>query len=40
MRELYSEYFLESIEKELQFRTPQSDYSQMAREMALERKSR
>ncbi|HCC03995.1 MAG TPA: hypothetical protein DEP51_03965 [Clostridiales bacterium] len=38
MRELYSEYFLESIEKELQFRTPQSDYSQMAREMALEGK--
>ena len=40
MRELYSEYFLENIEKEIQFRTPQSDYSQMAREMALERKSR
>ena len=40
MRELYSEYFLENIEKEIQFRTPQSDYSQMAKEMALERKSR
>ena len=38
MRELYSEYFLENIEKEIQFRTPQSDYSQMAREMALEGK--
>ena len=38
MRELYSEYFLEMIQKEIQFRTLQSDYSQMAREMALEGK--
>ena len=38
MRELYSEYLLDSLQKELQFRTPQSDYSQMAREMALEGK--
>ena len=38
MRELYSEYLLNSLQKELQFRTPQSDYSQMAREMALEGK--
>ena len=38
MRELYSEYLLNTLQKELQFRTPQSDYSQMAREMALEGK--
>ena len=38
MKELYAEYFLENIEKELEFRVSGLEYTQMAKELATEGK--
>ena len=38
MKELYAEYFLENIEKELEFRISGLEYTQMAKELATEGK--
>ena len=38
MKELYSEYFLESVQKETEFRISQNDYYLMIKELATEGK--